>query len=51
MIGRVFWDEDDQLRPGKGGIVLKPRHLPALADAISKGLSCRDRARVAAEAG
>jgi len=32
-------DEDDTLRPGKGGIALNVRHLPSLADAIATALA------------
>jgi hypothetical protein len=38
-IRKWFWNEDDELRPGKGGIVLKPKHLPALAEAVANAVA------------
>jgi len=35
--GRVWYhDDDDVLKPGKTGITLALKHLPALADAMGK---------------
>lgn len=33
---RVWFHSDDGLRPGKTGITLSVKHLPALADALAK---------------
>jgi hypothetical protein len=38
--GRVWYhDDDDVLKPGKTGITLALKHLPALADAMGKALA------------
>jgi hypothetical protein len=37
---RSWWrDADGELRPGKGGLTLSVRHLPALATAVSAALA------------
>jgi hypothetical protein len=37
---RVWWhDNDGVLRPGKSGLTLAVKHLPALADAVGKALA------------
>ncbi len=33
---RVWYHDDDGLKPGKTGITLAVKHLPALADALAK---------------
>lgn len=35
---RTWWFGDDALRPGRSGITLSVRHLPALAEGIAKAL-------------
>lgn len=35
---RVWYHDGDVLKPGKSGITLAVRHLPAMADAIAKAL-------------
>lgn len=39
---RVWYRDDDEVKPSKSGITLAVKHLPALADAVAKAL---DRAR------
>lgn len=36
---RVWYRDDDALKPGKTGITLAVKHLPALADAMAKALT------------
>ncbi len=37
---RCWWrDDDGNLRPGRSGLTLAVRHLPALADALAKALA------------
>jgi len=37
---RIWWrDEVGELRPGRGGLTLAVRHLPALAEALSAALT------------
>ena len=38
-IRKWFKAEDDAMRPGKQGIAVQVKHLPQLADAISKALA------------
>jgi hypothetical protein len=35
---RVGYRDGDQIKPGKSGIALGVKHLPALADAVAKAL-------------
>jgi len=35
---RVWYRDGDQIKPGKAGIALGVKHLPALADALGKAL-------------
>lgn len=35
---RAWYGEPDNLKPGRGGLTLSVKHLPALADALSKAL-------------
>jgi hypothetical protein len=41
VVGARVWyrDEADEIRPGKSGLTLAVKHLPALADAIGKALA------------
>jgi hypothetical protein len=41
VIGARVWyrDDADEIRPGKSGLTLSVKHLPALADAIGKALA------------
>ena len=43
-IRKWYLDDNEALRPGKGGIALNVKHLPQLADALNKALA---QARVA----
>jgi hypothetical protein len=36
---RVWYRDGDQIKPGKSGIALGVKHLPALADALGKALA------------
>ena len=36
---RVWYRDGDQIKPGKAGIALGVKHLPALADALGKALA------------
>lgn len=37
---RVWWhDDEDVLKPGKTGITVSVKHLPAMADALAKALA------------
>ncbi len=36
---RVWYRDDDTLKPGKSGMTLAVKHLPALADALGKALA------------
>jgi hypothetical protein len=35
---RIWYRSGDGLKPGKGGLTLGVKHLPALADAVAKAL-------------
>ena len=35
---RVWWHDDDVLKPGKSGITLSIKHFPVMADAFGKAL-------------
>jgi hypothetical protein len=49
-VRKWFKAEDDTLRPGKQGIAIQVKHLPQLADAMTKALTvARDRGLVAAQ--
>jgi hypothetical protein len=45
-----FYDDADELRPGRTGIVLAVKHLPALADALTKALGAARDAGLLEEA-
>jgi hypothetical protein len=38
-VRKWFFGDDDSLRPGKNGITVNIKHLPQLADAITKALA------------
>jgi transcriptional coactivator p15 (PC4) len=38
-IRKWYLDDNEALRPGKGGIALNVKHLPQLADALTKALA------------